>query len=135
MPDSDPPPSKSEPAAPAAPAGGNTATGEKAPAKAAPKTTPSNKTDKLPPYNVVLLDDDHHTYQYVIEMLGKLFGYDKQKAFKMAQEVDTKGRVIVMTTHKEKAELKRDQVTAYGADFRMASSKGSMTAVIEPAQG
>lgn len=135
MPDTDPPAAPADPAAPAGgnTSGGNTATVEKA--KAAPKTSPSNKTDKLPPYNVVLLDDDHHTYAYVIEMLGKLFGYDDKKAFKMAEEVDTKGRVIVLTTHKEKAELKRDQITAYGADFRMASSKGSMTAVIEPAQG
>ena len=130
MPDKDPPPAPPEPSAPA---GGGTATVEKA--KAAPKPSASNKTDKLPPYNVVLLDDDHHTYAYVIEMLGKLFGFDEQKAFKMAQEVDTEGRVILMTTHKEKAELKRDQVAAYGADFRMATSKGSMTAIVEPAQG
>jgi ATP-dependent Clp protease adaptor protein ClpS len=101
--------------------------------KAKPK--PHRPTEKLPPYNVVLLNDDHHTYEYVIEMLGKLFGYDEQKAFKMAEEVDTKGRVIVLTTHKEKAELKRDQVTAYGPDFRMETSKGSMSAIVEPAEG
>ena len=120
-----------KPAAPAEPAGPATAE------KARPAVRPSRdtKVDKLPPYNVVLLDDDHHTYAYVIEMLGALFGFDDQKAFKLAEEVDTHGRVILMTTHKEKAELKRDQITAYGADFRMASSKGSMTAVIEPAQG
>lgn len=117
----------------AEPAGGNTTTVEKA--KSAPKSSASGKTDKLPPYNVVLLDDDHHTYAYVIEMLGKLFGHDPQKAFKMAEEVDMKGRVIVLTTHKEKAELKRDQITAYGADFRMESSQGSMSAIVEPARG
>src|SRR5947207_189120 len=90
------------------------------PAKPAPKqttrTAPRPPLDKLPPYNVVLLDDDHHTYEYVIEMIVALFGYDPQKAFNMAEEVDAKGRVIVLTTHKEKAELKRDQITAYGAD-------------------
>ena len=133
MPDTDPPPAPAEPATPAGPGGGNTATVEEV--KASPKASPSRKTDKLPPYNVVLLDDDHHTYAYVIEMLGKLFGYDGQKSFRMAEEVDTKGRVIVLTTHKEKAELKRDQITAYGADFRMESSKGSMTSIVEPAQG
>src|SRR5687767_8778721 len=93
--------------------GGDTATVEtKAPEKAKPAVNPRGKSDKLPPYNVVLLDDDHHTYAYVIEMLVALFGHDPQKAFKMAEEVDTKGRVIVLTTHKEKAELKRDQITA-----------------------
>ena len=104
-----------------------------APAK--PQAKPSNQTKQLPPYNVVLLDDDHHTYAYVIEMLGKVFGYDEPKAFKMAEEVDTKGRVILLTTHKERAELKRDQVLGYGADFRMATSKGSMSAIVEPAPG
>ena len=35
---------------------------------------------QLPPYNVVLLDDDDHSYAYVIEMLGDVFGYDVDKA-------------------------------------------------------
>src|SRR5215217_4738093 len=71
----------------------------KAKAKAKPKRKPSRR---LPPYNVVLLNDDDHTYEYVIEMLGKLFGHDEATAFKMAEELDTTGRVIVLTTHKEK---------------------------------
>ena len=124
-----------KPPAPAETSGAETsgtATAEKA--KPATRTSPSRKTDKLPPYNVVLLDDDHHTYAYVIEMLGAVFGFAPEKAFKLAEEVDTRGRVVLMTTHKEKAELKRDQVTGYGADFRMASSKGSMSALVEPAQ-
>ena len=123
----------SPPAQSPAPSGTGAATAEKA--KPGPKRSTKPRNDQLPPYNVVLLDDDHHTYAYVIEMLGKLFGYDEKKAFKLAEEVDTKGRVIVLTTHKEKAELKRDQITAYGPDVRMASSKGSMSAVIEPAPG
>jgi ATP-dependent Clp protease adaptor protein ClpS len=118
---------------PTPPANKSSGTATVAPAK--PQSKPTNKTDRLPPYNVVLLDDDHHTYAYVVEMLGKLFGYAEPKAFKMAEEVDTKGRVIVLTTHKERAELKRDQVLGYGADFRMESSKGSMSAIIEPAPG
>jgi ATP-dependent Clp protease adaptor protein ClpS len=122
----------SNPTTPPADTGG-AATVEKA--KPSKKANPRNQTDRLPPYNVVLLDDDHHTYEYVIEMLGKIFGYDKEKAFKLAEEVDKQGRVILLTTHKEKAELKRDQVTGYGPDFRMDTSKGSMSAIIEPAEG
>ncbi|GMU25084.1 MAG: hypothetical protein AMXMBFR13_51550 [Phycisphaerae bacterium] len=48
-------------------------------------------------------------------------------------EVDTNGRVIVDTTTKERAELKRDQIHAYGADVRLERCQGSMRAVIEPA--
>ena len=107
------------------------------PPKAAPKksTKSKHKTKQLPPYNVVLLDDDDHTYEYVIEMLGKVFGYAKEKAYLLAKEVDGSGRVIVLTTHKEKAELKRDQILAYGRDTRISACRGSMTAIIEPAEG
>ncbi|RMF58957.1 MAG: ATP-dependent Clp protease adaptor ClpS [Calditrichaeota bacterium] len=92
------------------------------------------KTQLSPMYNVVLLDDDDHTYEYVIEMLGKLFGYDTQTAFLMACEVDNSGRVVVCTTHKERAEVKRDQIHAYGPDWRLPHSQGSMSAIIEPAE-
>ena len=101
--------------------------------KSKPSTRPKPK--QLPPYNVVLLDDDDHSYEYVIEMLGVVFSYEVEKAFKLAQEVDESGRVIVLTTHKERAELKRDQILAYGADPRLSRSKGSMGAIIEPAEG
>ena len=50
-------------------------------------------------------------------------------------QVDASGRVIVLTTHKERAELKRDQILAFGPDARIASSTISMRAVIEPAEG
>ena len=121
----------SNPTTPPADTGG-AATVEKA--KPSKKANPRNQTDRLPPYNVVLLDDDHHTYEYVIEMLGKIFGYDKEKAFKLAEEVDKQGRVILLTTHKEKAELKQDQIHSFGADpLSSKECAGSMTAIIEPA--
>lgn len=88
-----------------------------------------------PPYNVILLDDDDHSYEYVIEMLGKLFGYPPEKAFQMAVEVDTTGRVIVFTGPLERAEVKRDQIHAYGKDWRIPRCKGSMSAILEPAEG
>ena len=93
------------------------------------------KSRKLPPFNVVLLNDDDHTYEYVIEMLGKVFGYPEQRGYEMAKAVDSSGRVIVMTTHKELAELKRDQIIGYGADWRLERSRGPMGAVVEPAEG
>src|SRR5947209_284922 len=74
---------------------------------------------KQPPYHVVLHNDDDHTYEYVIEMLKKLFGHPEPRGFKMAQEVDTRGRVIVDTTSKERAELKQEQIHAYGPDWRL----------------
>jgi len=87
---------------------------------------------RLPPYNVILLNDDDHTYEYVIEMLKKLFGYDQSKGYVIASQVDNSGRAILLTTTKEHAELKREQIHAYGPDTRIARCAGSMSARIEP---
>ena len=48
-------------------------------------------------FHVVLLDDDEHTYEYVIEMLQKLFFLSAEAALQHAVEVDTAGRTIVIT--------------------------------------
>jgi ATP-dependent Clp protease adaptor protein ClpS len=57
-----------------------------------------------------------------------------EKGYKMAEEVDTKGRVIVLTTTMEHAELKVDQIHAYGPDKSIPRCAGSMSAVMEPAE-
>ena len=89
--------------------------------------------DLTPLFNVVLLDDDDHTYDYVVEMLSKIFLLPTELAFQHAIEVDTTGRTIVMTCERDQAEFGRDQIQAYGADPRMPRSKGSMSALVEPA--
>jgi len=100
---------------------------------AAPETGVAHKDDLSPLFHVVLLDDDEHTYDYVIEMLVKIFCHSAETAFRHAVEVDTNGRTIVLTCEREQAEFGRDQIHAYGADPRMSVSKGAMSAVIEPA--
>jgi ATP-dependent Clp protease adaptor protein ClpS len=87
----------------------------------------------LPVWNVVLLNDDDHSYEYVIEMMAVVCHHPPQKGFVIATAVDTQGRAIVFSGHKELAELKRDQILAYGADPRIQRCAGSMTALIEPA--
>jgi ATP-dependent Clp protease adaptor protein ClpS len=89
---------------------------------------------RQPPYNVILLNDDDHTYDYVILMLKELFAHPVEKGTLLAQEVDRTGRAIVCTTSMERAELKQEQIHAYGPDPRLPRCKGSMTAVIEPAE-
>jgi len=98
------------------------------------QTAVIERTGLARPWNVVLINDDDHTYDYVIEMLGTVFGHSRDRAFLMATEVDRTGRVIVDTTSRERAELKQEQVHAFGPDWRMPSSKGSMTAEIEPSE-
>jgi ATP-dependent Clp protease adaptor protein ClpS len=52
----------------------------------------------------------------------------------LAEEVDKTGRAVVFTTTREHAELKRDQIHAYGKDRLCSDSKGSMSATIEPVE-
>lgn len=93
----------------------------------------ADKRPQSPPrYNVVLIDDADHTYDYVIEMLRKLWGMPVEQAFGYASQVDTTGRVIVDTTTFERAELKRDQIHTFGRDWRVPRCQGSMSAAIEP---
>ncbi len=87
-----------------------------------------------PQYNVVLLDDNVHTYDYVIEMLMDLFQYSKDKAFEKALTVDIIGRVVVYSCSKENALRKKDQIISYGPDWRIPRSNGSMSAIIEPVE-
>ncbi len=102
---------------------------EQAPEAIVVKTKPR----KQPPYHVILMDDDDHTYEYVISMLRKLFGCSEMKAFQLASEVDQSGQVVVDTTTLERAEFKRDQVHAFGRDWRINRCQGSMSATIRPA--
>ena len=97
-----------------------------------PDTAVVEETILVPMYNIVLLDDNDHSYEYVIEMLMGIFGHSEEVAYTMASEVDARGRVIVHTTYKERAEMKRDQIHSYGADWRIPHCKGSMSAVVEP---
>lgn len=87
---------------------------------------------EVPKYHVVLWDSDDHTFDYVEKMLRELFGHTKKDCEQIAKGVDEEGRAIVLTTTKEHAELKRDQIHAYGKD-NLEGSKGSMWATIESA--
>ena len=98
-----------------------------------PEVEEDTRNKIQPLYHVILLNDEDHTYDYVIEMLVKIFGMTESAAFDHAVEVDTAGTTIVLTCELEKAELKRDQIHAYGADWRLPRSLGSMAAIVEPA--
>ena len=106
---------------------------ESAAAVAVPEVTTEPQSRRMPPYNVVILNDEEHTFPYVIEMLVKLFRHDLAKAEELTWRIHTSGRAVVYTTHKELAELRRDQVVSYGADPRLETSKGPMRCYVEPA--
>ena len=95
------------------------------------ENTTKGEQSKL--YNVIILNDDEHTFDYVIEMLQAIFNMSYPTALAHTMEADSTGSSIVLTTHLEEAEQKRDQVHAYGPDWRMPNSRGSVAALVEPA--
>ncbi|MHB1035698.1 MAG: ATP-dependent Clp protease adaptor ClpS [Pirellulales bacterium] len=99
-----------------------------------PEERQDRKTKHQPRYQVVLWNDDDHSYAYVMAMLLELFGHPLEKGYQLAKQVDTQGRAVVLTTTKEHAELKRDQIHAYGKDGAIKGCKGSMWATIEPVE-
>lgn len=86
-----------------------------------------------PPLHLILLNDDDHTYEYVIEMLGSIFGYGREKAFAIACVVDSEGRATVETGGRGEVMRHQDQIHAYGRDPRVSRCQGSMSAIVEPA--
>jgi ATP-dependent Clp protease adaptor protein ClpS len=98
-----------------------------------PEAETVEREQLVPLFHVVLLDDNDHTYDYVIEMLQKIFIFTMEQAYRHAEEVDRCGRTILITCELAQAEFARDQIHAYGPDWRLPRSKGSMSAIVEPA--
>jgi len=78
-----------------------------------PKTKPPTL---LPPHAVILLNDDKHTFLYVIDVLIKVFKYSLEEAKKITLEIHEEGEAVVWTGSKEVAELKAEQVVNFGHD-------------------
>ncbi len=96
------------------------ATDERAPVRtpARAKPTPRNddQPERLPPYAVVLHNDDVNTFEHVIRTLKKVFGYNTAHAFLLAVRAHRSGRAVVWSGQKEHAEFKADQVRSCGPD-------------------
>ena len=92
-------------------------------------------TKRLPPYNVVIHNDEEHTFEYVIDVLLKIFKHPLPRAKELTWRIHTSGRAIVFTTHKELAELKREQVITYGPDAWSKVTTGALRCHVEPAVG
>lgn len=92
----------------------------------------STKPKRQPRYHVILWDDNDHTYEYVSRMMKQLFGHDSTQGQQIAKKVDNEGRAVCLTTTLEHAELKRDQIHAFGRDQLIPRCSGSMSCTLEP---
>jgi ATP-dependent Clp protease adaptor protein ClpS len=95
-----------------------------------------SKPKKQPPYAVIVINDNIHTFQYVTETFTKVFGYPLEKSFALAQQIHNAGKGIVWSGVLEVAELKCEQLRAAGHDFygpRVV--KCPLNVIVEPLPG
>jgi ATP-dependent Clp protease adaptor protein ClpS len=84
-------------------------------------------------FHLILLDDNDHTYEYVVEMLGRVLGYGRHKAFAIACVVDSQGQAVLETASHDQCTRHQRMIHSFGADPRITRCQGSMSAVVEPA--
>ena len=71
---------------------------------------------RLPRYVVIVENDEFHSYPYVIDVLQKVCGHDRQRAYQLTNQVHFRGQAAVWIGPLEHAELKRDLIRDYGPD-------------------
>lgn len=76
---------------------------------------PEEEVDELldQPWHVVIYDDPVNLMSYVTMVIRRVFGYPDGTAERMMLEVHTKGKSIVWTGDREKAELYVQQLQSY----------------------
>jgi ATP-dependent Clp protease adaptor protein ClpS len=102
------------------PTGGTVTTKPKRGPKRAPRRQPPQP---LPPWKVLLHNDDKNTGDYVVATIIQLTSLNEQDAEQRMVEADKTGLSLLLTTHKERAELYQEQFTSKG-----------LTVTIEPAE-
>src|SRR5437667_8194394 len=93
------------------------------------------RTRRVPPYNVILENDDYHSFQFVIEVLCKALGYSESRAFQLTEQAHSTGRAAVWTGPKEVAELRADQIRTFHEQRENGIDLGPLGCTIEPAPG
>jgi ATP-dependent Clp protease adaptor protein ClpS len=100
-------------------------------------TKPKEKEDtdkrRWPPFHVILENDDHHSFEFVVDVMRKAMRFSEERAFVVTLEADTKGRAIIWTGSKEVAELKVDQVRSFQEIHQDGRKLGPLDVSIEPA--
>lgn len=102
------------------------------------RSRPDEKTKirRIPPYNVILENDDVHSFDFVVEVIQKALGYAKEKALTLTVQAHNSGRAVVWTGPKEVAELKLEQIrTFHEIRVNDQSQLGPLCCSIEPALG
>jgi ATP-dependent Clp protease adaptor protein ClpS len=105
----------------AAPAAEQTDVAQPTNKPSAPQVRPEKKeqTEVPPPWRVLLHNDEVNLFENVIRILHRLTPLSEEEAFQRTQRAHTSGRAVLLSTHKERAELYVEQLTSAGLTVTM----------------
>ncbi len=96
-----------------APSSGTATLEPKKDSRASTKTTPKKTPPKqLPPFKVMLHNDDKNDMNYVVEAIISLTPLNEDSAIQRMVEAHKSGVALLLVTHKERAELYQEQFTS-----------------------
>lgn len=101
---------------------GQSSNGGGAAVKSRPAPARRTPTETLPPWNVILHNDDVNEMLFVVESLCRFARLSVPAATRCTMEAHKKGISLVLATHREHAELVAEQLTSL-----------RLTVTIEPA--
>ncbi len=78
--------------------------------------TAKPKLKRPPMYKVILLNDDYTPMEFVVHILEKFFGMDREKATQVMLTVHTQGAATVGIYPRDVAETKSEQVNLYAQE-------------------
>jgi len=98
---------------------------------AAPVILPEQETKQrtMPLWNVIILNDDHHSMPFVAGVIMVVFKKEMDEAIEIMKTAHETGRAICTTCPKERAELYLEQVATY-----KEGPKGAVGCEMEPAE-
>jgi len=100
-----------------------------------PKESEQTRTRRIPPYNVIVENDDYHSFQFVIEVLRKVLGCTVERALQLTLVAHQSGRSVIWTGPKEVAEFKVEQIRTFHETRDTGARLGPLGCSIEPAPG
>lgn len=92
----------------------NAGTATAKPKRAAKKAPQKKPPQMMPPWKVLLHNDDKNEVTFVKRTIVELTPLDEKEAEERTNEANESGVALLLTTHKERAELYQEQFTSKG---------------------
>ena len=80
-----------------------------------PRPAEETHTRLLPPYHVVILNDDDHSFEFVVHVLRQVFGVTLERAFELTMEATSLGIGSVNADYGGKRVVPRGVISVKGS--------------------